>query len=194
MKFEFKLGNTYSYAAYIALTESLVLENKTTGPNQSTTLIDFTKLNLKRMQRLNKTLKVNSSVQNKLSTEAKPQRWIVISEAWCGDAAQNLPILNKLAEQSENIQLEIVLRDENLDIIDAFLTNGGRSIPKLIAVDDNNDVLFSWGPRPQKAQDLFTEHRNNPGNQSDEAFKLALHTWYSWNKSEEVQAEFLALV
>ena len=59
--------------------------------------------------------------------------WLVLTEAWCGDAAQSLPIINKMAEVSDNITLRLILRDENLDVMDQFLQNGrSRSIPKLI--------------------------------------------------------------
>lgn len=172
----------------------LVANNRTTGPNQTVSLIDFTTLNLRRMTRLNKTLKLTDSLKDKLANRDEAQRWVVISEAWCGDAAQNLPILNLIAESSDKIQLDIILRDENEDIIDAFLTNGGRSIPKLIALDENNNVLFTWGPRPQRAQDMFTEHKKHPEAQTNEEFKLSLHTWYSKDKSSEVQKEFLELL
>lgn len=194
MQFNFTPKNIYSYEEYMSLTQKLVDQKQTTGPNQTQSLIDFTSLNLHRMKRLNKTLKLSESIKEKLSGRKDFQRWVVISEAWCGDAAQNLPILNMIAASSDNIQLDIILRDENEDIIDAFLTNGVRSIPKLIALDKDNSVLYTWGPRPQRAQDLFIEHKNNPEVQTAEEFKLSLHAWYAKDKSFEVQKEFISLL
>jgi hypothetical protein len=194
MKYTRQSKNSFRYSEYYEMTEQLVAEGKTTGTNQDQVLVDFTTLNLQRMKRLNKTIKLNEAIQQKLNQLQQPQRWIVISEAWCGDAAQNLPILNVLASASKHIDLEIILRDENLEIMDDFLTNGGRSIPKLISVDHDDNVLFTWGPRPQKAQDLYIEHKKNPDKLTPEAFKLSLHTWYVKDKGQEVQNEFLDLL
>jgi hypothetical protein len=194
MTFNHTLSNTYSFEAYMQVMEELMANKSTSGPNQSTHLIDFTTLNLSRMRRLNKTLKLDEALKAKLQTNNDFQRWVVISEAWCGDAAQNLPILNKIAEASDNIQLDIILRDENLEVMDDFLTNGSRSIPKLIAIDKNNEVLYTWGPRPQYAQDMLLAHKSNPNGESAEDFKLRLHKWYTKDKSHEVQEEFLALL
>lgn len=194
MKFTFTPSRKFTYAEYMDLMTQLVDDNRTTGPNQTVSLIDFTTLNLRRMTRLNKTLKLSNSLKDTLANRKDVQHWIVISEAWCGDAAQNLPILNLIAESTDKISLDIILRDENEDIIDAFLTNGGRSIPKLIALDEDSNVLFTWGPRPQRAQDMFIEHKKHPEVQTAEEFKLSLHTWYSKDKSAEVQKEFLALL
>jgi len=194
MKFEFALKKTFSYADYMALVESLVSRNMTSGPNQSQKLIDFTSLNLKRMQRLNKRLTFRPDVIATLGNLNQSQRWIVISEAWCGDAAQNLPIINKMASISDNIDLQIIERNANLDVMDAFLTNGGRSIPKLISVDSDNNVLFTWGSRPQVAQNMFLAHKKKKGTETPEEFKISLHKWYTKDKSNEVQSEFLALL
>jgi len=194
MKFEFTPSKTFSYGDYMAFVEQLVANKQTSGPNQTQDLIDFTELNLKRMQRLNKRLSLNPDIINKIGNLTQKQKWFVISEAWCGDAAQNLPIINKMASLNEYIDLQVILRDDNLDIMDAFLTNGGRSIPKLISVDENNDILFTWGPRPQKAQDMFLAHKNNPDKETPEEFKTTLHKWYTRDKSNEVQQEFLALL
>ncbi len=194
MKFTYKLQTTYTYEEYFNLTTSLAEAGKTTGDNQSEALVEFTQLNHRRMKRLNKTVKLSDSTIKALSRVAEKQRWIVISEAWCGDAAQNLPAINKMTESSENISLEIVLRDENLELMDAFLTNGGRSIPKLIAVNQDNEVLFTWGPRPKTAQEMLLHHKENSETESAEEFKLKLHTWYTTNKSVELQEEISALL
>ncbi len=194
MKFEFALNETFSYVQYMELIESLVSQNKTSGPNQSQILIDFTSLNLKRLQRLNKRLTLRPDVIAAIGEVKQSQRWILISEAWCGDCAQNLPIINKMASISDKIDLQIIERDANLEVMDAFLTNGGRSVPKLISVDADNNVLFTWGPRPKVAQDMFLAHKKNPGTETPEEFKTTLHKWYTKDKSNEVQSEFIALL
>ena len=74
--------------------------------------------------------------------------WFVLTEGWCKDAAQIVPVLHALAKLNSNIELKVLLRDDNLDLMDQYLTNGKRrSIPRLIAVDpDVMEELSSWGP------------------------------------------------
>ena len=72
--------------------------------------------------------------------------WLVISEGWCGDAAQNMPVVEKIVDEMPNVEIRYVLRDENLELMDQYLTNGGRSIPKALFVDTETfEVLGRLG-------------------------------------------------
>ena len=142
------LENTYTYQEYRDLVKDLLAEGKSTGPEQSDYILNYSKLNNSRMKRLDKTTKISDETAQKIQKLATPQTWLVLTEGWCGDAAQNLPVIHKMAELNKNINLKLVLRDENLELMDLFLTNGGRSIPKLIALDTDNNVIDTWGPRP----------------------------------------------
>ena len=124
-----KIANAMSYAVYRDLMATLAEEGKTTGPNQSEEMAGYTSLNEHRMKRLDKRVELQQPVLDGLAQINRKQTWLVLTEAWCGDAAQNLPILAKMAEANPNVELRLVLRDENLDLMDAYLTNGGRSIP-----------------------------------------------------------------
>ena len=137
---ENSLKTAISYAAYRGLVSNLLIKGKSTGPEQSDDLTNYSKLNDRRMKRLDKTIKISEETIQEFQKVKQPQTWLVLTEGWCGDAAQNLPILNKIASDTANIDLKIVLRDENLDLMDLFLTNGGRSIPKLIALD--KDIMY----------------------------------------------------
>jgi hypothetical protein len=108
------LENTISYLEYRDLVKNLLVENKSTGPNQSEELTNYSLLNDRRMKRLDKTIKINDETTQEIKMINEPQTWLLITEGWCGDAAQNLPVINKMAEINENINLKIVLRDENL--------------------------------------------------------------------------------
>ncbi len=190
MQFKYKLEDrsTYSYTAYREMLDKLMADGKTTGEDQSEAMIDYTKMNIVRMNRWDRTTKLTDDLKDLLQNTSK-QKWLVLNEGWCGDAAQNLPVLNKMAELNENIQLEVILRDENLDIIDEYLTNGGRSIPKLIAIDENNEVLFSWGPRPKKMQDKVVELKKAGLPYAEEVHKL-----YAKDRAASIQAEFMTLL
>ncbi len=110
-------------------------------------IYDYRKLNFQRSSRLEKTFVPSEETRQIFSNIIKKQKWILITESWCGDSAQNLPIIAKLAELNSLIDFKIVLRDSNLDFMDLYLTNGGRAIPKLIVFDENDNELFRWGPQ-----------------------------------------------
>ena len=148
---------------------------------------EYRKLNFQRSSRLEKTFVPSEETRQIFSNIIKKQKWILITESWCGDSAQNLPIIAKLAELNSLIDFKIVLRDSNLDFIDLYLTNGGRAIPKLIVFDENENELFRWGPRPVKAQNLFTKLKNEGQNKSD--IYNQLHLWYGRNRGKEVEQE-----
>jgi len=187
------LASGVTYASYRNHIDDLLSENKTTGDDHSEDMIAYTRMNVQRMKRIDKTAVIASELLAQLSHLKQPQTWLVISEAWCGDAAQNLPYLHQMAEINQAIQLKIVLRDENLELMDRFLTHGGRSIPKLIVVDSSSkEVLADWGPRPAAAQTLYNDLRAQQLPYAE--FSTALHKWYADNKGHDLQAELLALL
>lgn len=187
------LKKAISYTTYRALVADLLAENKSTGPNQSEDLYNYSLLNDRRMKRLDKTIKLTDATKEVLKKDIKKQTWVVIVEGWCGDAAQNLPVLNKIAEESSDIELKIVLRDENLALMDEFLTNGGRSIPKLISLDEDNNVLFTWGPRPSVATKLIADYKAEHG-VVDATIKQELQVWYNKNKGVNLQEDIIELL
>ncbi|MBE7629854.1 thioredoxin family protein [Tenacibaculum piscium] len=187
------LAKGISYHEYRDLVKNLLEKGKSTGENQSEELLNYSVLNDKRMKRLDKTIKLTDEVLAKIKTVKAPQTWLVLSESWCGDAAQNLPVIHKMASENEQIQLKIVLRDENLALMDAFLTNGGRSIPKLIALDTNNEVLGTWGPRPEIATKMVADYKKEHG-ALDAEFKESLQVWYNKNKGVNLQENLMSLL
>ena len=190
---ENSLQKAISYTGYRNLVRNLLTEGKSTGPEQSKDLTNYSTLNDRRMKRLDKTIKISKDTIQEFKKVKQPQTWLVLTEGWCGDAAQNLPILNKIASGTANIDFKIVLRDENLDLMDLFLTNGGRSIPKLIALDKDNNVLDLWGPRPTIATKMVVAYKEKNG-ALDPQFKQDLQVWYNKDKGKSVQEDFVNLV
>src|SRR5690625_1715213 len=130
------LKNSYSYTEYEKRIESLLAEGKSTTKDAGEALVHFSKLGLQRMKRWDKKFELATDQKEKLRNFDKKQTWIVLAEGWCGDAAHSVPVINKIAaELNKNIKLRIVLREENLDLMNDFLTNGGKSIPKMIVYD-----------------------------------------------------------
>ncbi len=154
------LQKSITYDAYKQLVENLLAEGKATGPQQSEAMVHYSQLNVQRMHRVEKTIEVLPEVKEQLIRVNRPQTWLVLSEGWCGDAAQSLPVMKALADLNPNIGLRVLLRDENPELIDQYLTNGiARSIPKLIAVDPTTGrVLFTWGPTTDGASGNVLRH------------------------------------
>lgn len=187
------LENTITYQEYKDLVKKLLAEGKSTGPNQSDALTNYSLLNDRRMKRLDKTIKITEQTAQEIEKVREPQTWLVLTEGWCGDAAQNLPVIHKMAELNEHINLKLVLRDDNLELMDLFLTNGGRSIPKLIALDSNNNVIDTWGPRPAIATEMVADYKAKYG-ALDAQFKQDLQVWYNKDKGLSTQEDFVKLI
>jgi len=189
-----RLDKALTYGGYRELMDSLVANKQTTGPNKSDDMVYYTELNHHRMKRLDKTVKITESLVKEIESIDTPQTWIVLTESWCGDAAQNVPVIEKLASLNEHIELRLFLRDENPDIMDNYLTNGGRSIPKLVIFNkENMEELGTWGPRPAELQEIYDAWRNDPEKVPYKEFNVTLQKWYAKNKAIAMQNELEAL-
>jgi precorrin-6B methylase 2 len=183
------LEKALTYEDYRDHIDELLAQGKVTGPQQSESLAEYTKLNVARMRRIDKTIEILPDVQQVITSIKKPQTWIVITEGWCGDAAQIVPVFNALARLNNKIILKLVLRDDNLELMDQYLTHGrSRSIPKLIVTDsDTLQELFNWGARPKALQDKVDEMKANKV--SFDEIKEMLHGWYAKDKTFTTQKE-----
>jgi hypothetical protein len=175
------LENSYTYTEYRTLVETLLKEGRSTSKDDSEMMVNYSKLNHSRMKRLDKTVKLPQEVIEKVEAIKVPIEWIVLTEGWCGDAAQNLPIINKIADLNPNINLRIVLRDEHPELMDKFLTNGGKAIPKLIHIEKDYSKIESWGPRPTVATKMVADYKAKNGSITPE-FKKDLQVLYNKDK------------
>jgi hypothetical protein len=188
-----QLTNCYTYEAYKTLVSELVSQGKTSGPEQREDLIHYTGLNAKRMKRVEKTTVLTEEVKANLLKLSHPMTWLVMSEAWCGDAAQIVPVIGKIAAETEHLDLKIILRDEHEEIMDQYLTNGGRSIPKLICLDDQHREVFSWGPRPKTIQQVVTDTKAE--GITDHAILVErIQNAYNQDRSTSIQQELSDLM
>ncbi|MCH8568859.1 MAG: thioredoxin family protein [Balneolales bacterium] len=189
-----QISEEMNYSTYRVMTDALLAEDKTTGDNHSEAMIGYTKMNVARMKRLDKHLELNPEFSQILKSLRAPQKWLVITEPWCGDASQLVPVFEKAAQASNGaIEHLIILRDLHPEIMDKYLTNGGKSIPKLIAYDSKTgEELFNWGPRPAEAQTLFEEMRAEK--LPFEQLSAKLHKWYAIDKAQSVQKELGELI
>ena len=187
------LEKSLTYAAYRSFVTD-ALTNNLDALAINSDYLPYAQLNETRLKRLDKTMKVDETMAQQLKQLKNNYLWLVISESWCGDAAQCLPVMDKLVEVTEAIDLKVVFRDQNLELMDLFLTNGGRSIPKLLILDrDTLEVLADWGPRPAGAQQFIIDYKAAHGS-IDEEGKTGLQLWYTKDKGQEIKTELLNLM
>ncbi|MDC6388187.1 thioredoxin family protein [Maribacter sp. PR1] len=183
-----------SYQQYRLLVQKLALEKKSTGPIQTESLIDYTMLNDRRMKRWDKVLKLDDETVLKIKKVNQRINWLVLTESWCGDASPALPVMNKISELNPNISFKILLRDENLELMNQFLTNGSMSIPKLISFDaTDKDVMGTWGSRSKAATELVEDFKREHGELTAE-FKQNLQIWYNKDKGNSILKDLLSLL
>jgi hypothetical protein len=185
--------NTLSYNEYRDKVLRLAAQGQTSG-EQTEEHIAATVINAQRMKRIDHQCDLKPQLEEMASLVSEKHTWYVITEAWCGDSAQNVPVLAKMTEASKNLELRLLFRDENPEIMEQFLSNGKRAIPKVICVHDaSQKVIGTWGPRPALIQDRVTEYKLlNPESSKDE-FNKNLHLWYARDKTISLQDEFLML-
>src|SRR6476660_9616032 len=130
---EFYVRKGISYDEYRRLINALIMIGKSTAKKDSENLLEYSKLNVARMNRLDKTIELIPELREAVEQILSPQTWLVLTEGWCGDAAQIAPVFDKIAQLNSNIELKFLLRDETPELMNWYLTNGkSRSIPKLI--------------------------------------------------------------
>lgn len=189
------IDQAFSYSKFVEFTEQLVRENRTTGSNQSEAYLEYTKMCLQRMRRWDKTAKVSPKIEKLVQSIQEAQVWLLITEAWCGDGSQSIPYLAKLAELNPKIELRIIMRDEFPEIMDAYLTHGARSIPKLVAFTRDLKVeLFTWGPKPNYLLTRHKEYKHDSKGKSYKEFLEEIHLWYARNKNQDLESELLPLI
>jgi hypothetical protein len=154
---------------------------------------EYINLNQHRMSRVEKTYSVNEALTQHIKRLAHKTYWLILTEHWCGDAAQTLPAFHKAAELSHGmIEMKLVYRDENPELMDAYLTGESRSIPKLIQLDAHYNVTGIWGPRPTEAQKLVKQLKLNPATAA--TYSTELHKWYAQNKQQALESEISKLI
>ena len=187
------IDKSMSFEEFYQLVEKLASAGGTTGEELTEEKINYTKLNFARMKRILKTTPIAKEVSSTIDCLNEKLTWVVLAESWCGDAAQNLPVFAKIAATNPSINLRILLRDENPEVMNQYLTNGGKSIPKLICFTENLKELGTWGPRPKFLQGWLYQEKKNPNINMDE-LKEQFQVWYTNDKGQTLQKEMVALM
>jgi hypothetical protein len=187
------LDKALGYRDYKKLIDGLLRLGKTTGESQSQARVRYTNLNIQRMNRIEKTTILNDELKHALDSLKELQNWVVITEAWCGDAANIVPVLFRISEYTDKINYKLVLRDDNPQIMNEYLTNDTKSIPMLIVLDCNYNELAVWGPRPEPLQKYILVEKKKPGYDFEELIKN-INLWYFNDKTTAIQSEITELL
>ncbi|WGK66139.1 thioredoxin family protein [Croceiramulus getboli] len=192
--------NAQTYPEYREEVAQLVIDQATTGAEQSEALINYTLLNDRRMKRWDKTLKFTAEEEQlirqfneRVSAGVQAaQQWLVLTESWCGDASQSMPVMHAIAMRSPHINFRVSLRDQQPELMDLVLTRGARAIPKLIAFTQD-ELIGTWGARPRSGQQLIEDYKLQYG-KAGPAAKEELQRWYNQDKGKQIKDELLALL
>ena len=161
--------------------------------NSDPRIKEYINLNQHRMSRVEITYTVSDALVQQVKRLTHKTYWLILTEHWCGDAAQTLPAFQKVAELSNGvIEMKLIYRDENPELMDAYLTGESRSIPKLIQLDSHYNVTGIWGPRPTEAQKLVKQLKSNP--ETAASYSIELHKWYARDKQKSLETEVMKLV
>lgn len=180
-----------NWTEYTSLIDPIIEKKNRTAPYDQIAYVEYVTLNKSRINRWLKKNPLSEETKEALQRISEPLQWILITEPWCGDAAHSTPIIHLMAEQSDNIDLQIVLRDQS-DLIDSYLTNGGKSIPILIVRDAEGNDLFTWGPRPEACQNLVMELKNSDA--SPQSKNMQVQMWYNKDQGQSIQRELIHLL
>ncbi len=183
-----------SYSEYLSIIDGLLLQGKTTGEDQSLAHVEKAPLNRQRMKRLDKTAIVTEELKSHIDQLPIPISFLILTEGWCGDASQSIPYIHKMVVESKGKLMDFyLLRDENLALMNQFLTDGSKAIPKVIAIhSETGDFLFSWGSRPKEIQSWYMNLKKDIS-LSKEELSLQLHQYYTNDKGQKLQEDFIEL-
>lgn len=135
---------------------------------------------------------LSEEIKKIVSNITTPQTWVIITEPWCGDAAHLVPFLHLIAQKNPLITVDYELRDSAPFRINNYLTNGGKSIPKLIIKNEFDADLATWGPRPAGCQIVYDGLK---AEQADfEKIKIELQKWYNKDEGKEIMNELSELL
>lgn len=120
--------------------------------------------------------RASAEAVERIAGAADGWKLLVISEDWCGDASNTVPVIARLAEAVPGLEMRVVKRDENLELMDEFLTNGSRSIPLAVVLRPDWSVAGRWGPRPTELQDFVLREKKEAARPMDAVYR-DVRTW-----------------
>ena len=184
--------NAMSYQEFFNITSTMAEEGKTSG-EQEEGHIAATKMNAHRMKRVEKTTVLDEAMSARLKHFGPGLKFLIVAETWCGDAGQNVPSMAVMGRACNCVDIRVIMRDEHLDIMDQFLTNGGRAIPIMLLLDEDYNVLGKWGPRPRVIQEQVMKNKETQEFTKEE-MNVEVQRWYTKDKGLSLQTEIIHML
>lgn len=181
----------FTYEDYLKKIEDQLFDLEKSGDERG--YAKYYSINIKRIKRLDEHFELSAEQKEKLRSVENDFQLLVISEGWCGDAAQVVPVVYKMMVEI-GVELRLVFRDANEELMKNYLTNGTKSIPILIGIDAEGTEKFRFGPRPQQGMEMLQKHKENPEIYTDEEFHKDLQIWYNQDKGKAIFEEFLQVL
>jgi hypothetical protein len=181
-----------NFKEYLQYFEQMLSNEAPVAPYDNPDYLNYTKLNWARMNRWLKTAVLSEEMKSVAKAINEPLQWIVITEPWCGDAAHVVPFLQLISLENPLITVTYELRDAEPHRINSYLTNGGKSIPKLVVRNAQGEDIAVWGPRPAKCQEVYKALTTEKADL--ETLKTALQNWYNADKGVGIQLELAVLL
>ncbi|WP_185146663.1 thioredoxin family protein [Chryseobacterium sp.] len=174
---------------YLSDTEERISKLEGSNDEEEKTYLEYYKLGMTRMHRVMKTYHPQDDLLKKLNEKEFKGKILIISEGWCGDASMIVPVINTFFEGKNEVR--IIYRDQNLDLMNRYLTNGAMSIPIVLILNENDEVISFWGPRPKAGMEMLKKHKADPENYNADDFHNDLQVYYTKNKGEDIIEELL---
>lgn len=181
--------NAVTFDEYMRIAE----ERTTDNPNKNDEFQQYYELGHHRMVRTLKTLKTDPALLEELKTRNFHGKILIISEPWCGDASTTVPAVATFF-QNAGVDVKVFLRDSDQSLINQYLTNGTQSIPIVLILDENFNVVNHWGPRPKYGMELLKKFKENPETYPREEFYNDLQVYYAKNRGKDAIHEILNLI
>lgn len=181
-----------TYTAYTEAWEEKLNRSMAELSSDERRYLHYVRYNWERAAAVEQAYTASAELKEVMAAISSPQLWMVLTDDWCGDSAFSLPIIARAASLSDQVTLRILRRDDNLDIMDQYLTNGSRSIPKLVAFSEDGEELFQWGPRPADAAALREKLIAEGAEGKDVVEQLI--GWYEDGGYEDVEEELISCV
>lgn len=178
-----------SYETYKRDTEERISDP---ANEQEAEMKEYYELGLQRMYRMEKVYKPSEENLEILKSKNFYGKILIISEAWCGDASQAIPVLDAFFKEKN--EMKIFYRDRDTKLINQFLTDGNQAIPKVLLLNEDFSVKNIWGPRPKFGHDLLKKFKENEETYPREEFYNDLQVYYSKNRGKDTLEEILNLL
>ena len=188
------LEQTLDWQQYYTLCEQYVKGDDKPLIYQDEKMLRYTASNIMRMDAILQYITIESKLYNLLQTVTTPWTWLVLAEPWCGDVSQILPVLYTIASCNDLIDFKILQSDSHPQVLDEYMTDQSRSIPKLICLETGTlKEIGRWGPRPAALQTLVAQHKDDTTLNYRDKVRI-VHNWYETDKTQAIQVEFIDLI